>query len=71
MGSIEIDAAATTGPNLNVADLSAPENVCLLHSAPHDTVMKEVSLVITQGGHGTDRALINGLPLLVLPNGPD
>jgi UDP:flavonoid glycosyltransferase YjiC (YdhE family) len=30
--------------------------------------MKEVSLVVTQGGHGTvNRALINGLPLLVLP----
>jgi MGT family glycosyltransferase len=72
MGSLEIDAVATAGPNLNIADLSAPENVCLLHSAPHDTVMKEVSLVITQGGHGTvNRALINGLPLLVLPNGRD
>jgi MGT family glycosyltransferase len=72
MGSLEIDVVATAGPNLNIADLSAPENVCLLHSAPHDTVMKEVSLVITQGGHGTvNRALINGLPLLVLPNGRD
>jgi UDP:flavonoid glycosyltransferase YjiC (YdhE family) len=72
MSSLEIDAVATAGPNVNIADLSAPENVCLLHSAPHDTVMKEVSLVITQGGHGTvNRALINGLPLLVLPNGRD
>jgi MGT family glycosyltransferase len=72
MGALEIDAVATAGPNLNIADLSAPENVCLLHSAPHDTVMTQVSLVITQGGHGTvNRALINGLPLLVLPNGRD
>lgn len=68
MGSIEIDAVATAGPNLNISDLQAPENVCLLQSAPHDSVMKEVSVVITQGGHGTvSRALINGLPLLVLP----
>jgi UDP:flavonoid glycosyltransferase YjiC (YdhE family) len=34
--------------------------------------MKEVSVVVTQGGHGTvSRALMNGLPLLVLPNGRD
>jgi UDP:flavonoid glycosyltransferase YjiC (YdhE family) len=34
--------------------------------------MKEVSLVITQGGHGTvNRALVHGLPLLVMPMGRD
>ncbi|HUC16698.1 MAG TPA: glycosyltransferase [Acetobacteraceae bacterium] len=71
-GSVEIEAVVTTGPNLNVADLRAPENVHLLPSAPHDTVMKEVSLVVTQGGHGTVcRSLLNGLPMLVLPNGRD
>jgi UDP:flavonoid glycosyltransferase YjiC (YdhE family) len=57
---------------LDIADLRAPENVHLLHSAPHDAVMKDVSLVVTQGGHGTvSRALINGLPQLILPNGRD
>ena len=72
MGLIEIDAVATAGPNLNIADLQAPENVRLLQSAPHDSVMKEVSAVVTQGGHGTvNRALINGLPLLILPMGRD
>ena len=68
MGSVNADAVATAGPNLDIASFRAPANVCLLHSAPHDAVMREVSLVITQGGHGTvNRALINGLPLLVLP----
>jgi MGT family glycosyltransferase len=72
MGSLEVDAVATVGPHLEVTDLRAPKNVRLLHSAPHDAVMKEVSLVITQGGHGTvNRAVINGLPLLVLPMGRD
>jgi UDP:flavonoid glycosyltransferase YjiC (YdhE family) len=34
--------------------------------------MREVSVVVSQGGHGTvSRALLNGLPLLVLPNGRD
>lgn len=72
MGMIDIDAVATIGPNLDMTGLRTPENVHLLYSAPHDVVMKDVSLVITQGGHGTvSRALINGLPLLILPNGRD
>ena len=34
--------------------------------------MKEVSLVVTHGGHGTvSRALSHGLPLLVMPMGRD
>ncbi len=65
-------SVATTGPALEVAKLHAPNNVTLLPSAPHDAVMKEVSLVVTHGGHGTvSRALWHGLPLLVMPMGRD
>jgi UDP:flavonoid glycosyltransferase YjiC (YdhE family) len=72
MGQLEVEAVATAGPNLDVNSLEAPDNVHLLGSAPHDTVMREVSLVISQGGHGTvNRALVNGLPLLILPMGRD
>ncbi|MGA7326253.1 MAG: glycosyltransferase, partial [Rhodomicrobium sp.] len=56
VGLVEADAVATTGPNLSIADLRAPPNVRLLHSAPHDAVMTEASLVITQGGHGTSQS---------------
>jgi UDP:flavonoid glycosyltransferase YjiC (YdhE family) len=39
-----------------------------LPSAPHDAVMSEASLVVTHGGHGTvSRALLHGLPLLIMP----
>jgi UDP:flavonoid glycosyltransferase YjiC (YdhE family) len=52
--------------------LKAPKGVTLLPSAPHDAVMKEMSLVITHGGHGTvSRALRNGLPMLLMPMGRD
>ena len=72
MGAVEIDALATTGPNLDVADLRAPKNVHLIRGAPHDLVMKDVSVVVSQGGHGTvTRSLINALPQLVLPMGRD
>jgi MGT family glycosyltransferase len=72
MGQLDIEAVATAGPNLDVESLQTPGNVHLLRSAPHNAVMQEVSLVISQGGHGTvNRALINGCPLLVLPMGRD
>jgi UDP:flavonoid glycosyltransferase YjiC (YdhE family) len=72
IGSIEMDAIATLGPALEGVSVNAPANVTLLPSAPHDAVMKEVSLVVTHGGHGTvSRALLHGLPLLVMPMGRD
>ncbi|MCA1455185.1 glycosyltransferase family 1 protein [Bradyrhizobium sp. BRP22] len=72
VGKIEIDAVFTAGPNLDVVDFRAPQNVNLMHGAPHNSVMADVSLVISQGGHGTvTRSLINGLPQLVLPMARD
>jgi UDP:flavonoid glycosyltransferase YjiC (YdhE family) len=72
MGAVEIDALATTGPNLDVVDLRAPKNVHLIRGAPHDLVMRDVSVVVSQGGHGTvTRSLINALPQLILPMGRD
>ena len=44
MELVEIDALATTGPNLDVVDLRAPKNVHLIRGAPHDLVMKDVSV---------------------------
>jgi UDP:flavonoid glycosyltransferase YjiC (YdhE family) len=72
IGTIDVEALATTGPNLDVADLRAPKNVHVLRGAPHDLIMKDVSLVISQGGHGTvTRSLVNALPQLILPMARD
>ncbi|WP_404424207.1 nucleotide disphospho-sugar-binding domain-containing protein [Nibricoccus sp. IMCC34717] len=47
-------------------------NTALVRSAPHDSVMRQCTLVITHGGHGTlMRALLHGLPMLVIPHGRD
>jgi MGT family glycosyltransferase len=67
-----MDGVATVGPALDAIKFNAPQNVTLLPSAPHDAVMKQVSLVVTHGGHGTvSRALWHRLPLLVMPMGRD
>nr|WP_146991658.1 glycosyltransferase [Bradyrhizobium macuxiense] len=72
VGTIDVEAVFTTGPSLDVSELHAPKNVHLVCGAPHDCVMRDVSLVISQGGHGTvTRSLINALPQLILPMGRD
>ncbi|WP_244443351.1 nucleotide disphospho-sugar-binding domain-containing protein [Bradyrhizobium sp. Ai1a-2] len=72
VGSIEMDAVVTLGPAVAETILHAPDNVRLLASAPHDAVMKQVSLVVTHGGHGTvSRSLMHGRPVLVMPFGRD
>jgi UDP:flavonoid glycosyltransferase YjiC (YdhE family) len=72
VGKVEIEALATTGPNLDVAELRPPNNMHVLRGAPHDRVMKDVSVVVSQGGHGTvTRSLVNGLPQLILPMARD
>jgi UDP:flavonoid glycosyltransferase YjiC (YdhE family) len=68
---IDMETVATVGA-LKGETFQASKNVTLLPSAPHDVVMKEVSVVVTHGGHGTvSRALFHGLPLLVMARGPE
>lgn len=47
-------------------------NTMIVPSAPHNAVMREASLVVTHGGHGTVmRALKHHRPMLVIPHGRD
>ncbi len=72
LGTMNLDAVVTIGPAMEQQTFDAAANVAIVHSAPHDTVMKQVSLVVTHGGHGTvARALLNRVPLLVIPMGRD
>jgi MGT family glycosyltransferase len=72
LGTMDLDAVVTVGPAMTKENFEAPANVSIIHSAPHDAVMKQVSLVVTHGGHGTvTRSLLNGVPLLVIPMGRD
>ena len=72
LGSMDLEAAVTIGPAMEKESFQAAANVTIVNSAPHDSVMKEVSLVVTHGGHGTvTRSLLNGVPLLVIPMGRD
>lgn len=69
---LPVRVLATLGGSLEVHEVCAPENACVVHSAPHDAVMRDSAIVVTHGGHGTVlRALAHQKPLLVLPHGRD
>jgi MGT family glycosyltransferase len=75
-----IDAAAdlpvrllvTLGGPIEPHELAPASNTIVVASAPHLQVMREAALVVTHGGHGTVMAaLMNRLPMLVIPHGRD
>lgn len=75
-----IDAAAalpvrllvTLGGSIAPSDLVPAENTNVVRSAPHLEVLKQASLVVTHGGHGTVMAaLMHRVPMLVIPHGRD
>src|SRR5262249_11217279 len=62
----------TLGGSIAREALRPTDNCAIIESAPHTVVMRQAALVITHGGHGTVmRALINRLPMLVIPHGRD
>ncbi len=62
----------TLGGSIHPGELRPAGNSVIVESAPHSQVMPLASLVITHGGHGTVmRALLNRVPLLVIPHGRD
>jgi UDP:flavonoid glycosyltransferase YjiC (YdhE family) len=72
LGDLPVRALVTTGPAVDPARLSAPENVEVVRFAPHAAVMREASLVVTHGGMGTvHAALAAGVPLVCMPGGRD
>lgn len=72
LGELPVRAVVTTGPAVEPSAISAPPNVTVVASAPHHLVMREASLVVTHGGHGTViKSLAAGLPLVVLHHGRD
>ncbi len=72
LGGLEVRVLLTTGEAVSPEELDPPANAVVVRRAPHVKVMREASLVVTHGGHGTlIRALAQGLPMLVIPHGRD
>jgi MGT family glycosyltransferase len=62
----------TLGGSIDAGELRGAANCIIVESAPHSQVMRQSSLVITHGGHGTVmQALLVRVPMLVMPHGRD
>jgi MGT family glycosyltransferase len=72
LGQAQVRGLVTTGPAVDPAVISAPPNVSVTRWVRHADVLPHCSAVITHGGHGTVmKALIAGVPLIVVPLGRD
>lgn len=71
LADLPVETLATTGPTIDPAHLRVPANATVRRHVPHHDVLPECTLVVGHGGHSTTmRALMHGLPLLVLPADP-
>jgi len=72
LGRLPVRGLITLGPAVGAEEVSPPENVVAVPSAPHGAVLPHASAVITHAGHGTAiKALAAGVPLVCLPMGRD
>lgn len=72
LSELPVRAVVTLGGAIRGDEVCAAANTAIVDSAPHNVLMKEAALVITHGGHGTlTKALVHGLPQLVIPHGRD
>src|SRR5690349_19028544 len=72
LGQLPVRGLVTTGPAVDPAVICAPANVAVTRWVRHADVLPHCSAVITHGGHGTVmKALIAGVPLVVVPLGRD
>ncbi|MBU3919825.1 MAG: glycosyltransferase, partial [Alphaproteobacteria bacterium] len=72
LAELPVRAVVTLGGAIRPDEVSAAANTAIVESAPHNVLMKDAALVVTHGGHGTlTKALVHGLPQLVIPHGRD
>jgi MGT family glycosyltransferase len=63
LGQLPVRGLVTTGPAVDPAVISAPDNVTVTRWVRHADVLPHCSAVITHGGHGTVmKGLIAGVP---------
>ena len=62
----------TLGQMLPDGEVVSTDNVAVVPSAPHGPILREASLTITHGGHGTVmKSLAAGVPMVCIPMGRD
>lgn len=69
---LNVRGVVTLGGSLQRDEVRGTDNVAVVASAPHNELLREASLLITHGGHGTMlKGVMAGVPSLILPHGRD
>lgn len=72
LGRLPVRGVITTGPAVKPETVAAPDNVTVVHTAPHGDVLRHAAVAVTHGGHGTvAKALAAGVPIVCMPFGRD
>ena len=72
LSTLPVRAVVTLGQMLPDGEVLSTENVAVVPSAPHGPILREASLTITHGGHGTVmKSLAAGVPMVCIPMGRD
>jgi MGT family glycosyltransferase len=72
LSSLPVRAVVTLGQMLDATEVHPSENVAVVASVPHQSVLPHASLVVSHCGHGTTmKALAAGVPLVCIPMGRD
>ena len=72
LGMLPVRGVLTTGLAVEPAAIAAPQNVQVVRAVRHAEVLRQASVAVTHGGHGTvAKALAAGVPLLIMPMGRD
>jgi UDP:flavonoid glycosyltransferase YjiC (YdhE family) len=72
LADLPVRGILTAGPALETEKLRVPANVKVFDYLPHRTVLPHADLMITHAGWQTiNAALVEGVPLLCLPDGRD
>lgn len=71
LADVDADVTVTTGPVIDPHDVKAPAGMRIERFVPHRELMPHVTAVVGHGGHSTTmRALMHGLPLVIIPADP-
>jgi MGT family glycosyltransferase len=69
---LPVRAVVTTGRAIDPAEIEAGPKIEVVQAAPHSSVLREASVVVTHAGHGTVlKSLAAGVPLVCIPMGRD
>lgn len=72
LATLDVRAVVTLGDCIAMDEVTGAPNVAIVESAPHNQLLRDASLLVTHGGHGTVlKGVMAGVPMLVMPHGRD